>query len=194
MKQTINALGWDCPKPIIATKKALDAIPEGEVVTIVDNKIALDNLMDFAGSLGYQVGYNELEGGIYHVTIIKDRDNAALVTHQEENLVIVVTSDQFGVGSEDFGRVLMKTYLYTLTETDKKPKTLIFMNSGVFLNAVESEEKDTLSELESAGVEILTCGACLNYYGLGNQVGVGIVSNMYNIVEKMNQATNCIKI
>ena len=193
MKQTINALGWQCPKPIIATKKALDNMAEGEVLTIVDNKIALDNLVDFANSLGYQVSYEE-EGGIYNVTTVKDKDAEEQAVKQEENLVIVVTSDQFGVGSEEFGRALMKTYLYSLPEADKKPNTLIFINSGVFLNCVETGEADTIQALEALGVEILTCGACLNFYGLTEQLAVGSISNMYNIVAKMNNATNTIKI
>lgn len=194
MKQTINALGWQCPKPIIATKKALDNMPEGEVLTIVDNKIALDNLVDFANSLGYTVSYTEEEGGIYNVTTVKDKDADGHESTQEENLVIVITGDQFGVGSEDFGRTLMKTYLYTLTEADKKPNTLIFINSGIFLNCVGTGEVETLQTLEALGVEILTCGACLNFYGLTEKLAVGTISNMYNIVAKMNNATNTIKI
>ena len=194
MKQTIDAKGWECPKPIIATKKALDNIPEGEILTIVDNKIALDNLIDFGKSLGYKVSFIEEAGGVYNVTTIKEKGMDAPAVSQEENLVIAVTSDKFGVGSDDLGKALMKSYLYSLTEADKKPNTLIFVNSGVFLNCEGTGEIETLQALEALGVEILSCGTCLNFYGLTEKLVVGSITNMYNIVAKMNNATNTIKI
>ena len=116
------------------------------------------------------------------------------MTGKNDNLVIVVTSDRFGVGSEELGTTLMKSYLFALTEADKLPKTLIFVNKGVTLACEDSASLDALQALADAGVEIMACGACLNFYGLTEALAIGTISNMYMIVNKMNNATNTIKI
>lgn len=194
--RTINAVGWECPKPIIATKQMLDTMCDGTVLTIVDNKIALDNLLDFAKSVGYQCEYENKEG-LYYVNTTKDESCAnvmAELTGKNDNLVIVVTTDRFGVGSDELGATLMKSYLFALTEAEKLPKTLIFINKGVTLACEDSASLDALQALADAGVEIMACGACLNFYGLTEALAVGSISNMYMIVNKMNNATNTIKI
>lgn len=194
--RTINAVGWECPKPIIATKQMLDTMCDGTVLTIVDNQIALDNLLDFAKSVGYQCEYENKEG-LFYVNTTKDENCAdfmAELTGRNDNLVIVVTTDRFGVGSDELGATLMKSYLFALTEAEKLPKTLIFINKGVTLACEDSASLDALQTLADAGVEIMACGACLNFYGLTEALAVGSISNMYMIVNKMNNATNTIKI
>jgi selenium metabolism protein YedF len=191
MKQIINAEGWECPKPIIETKRLLDTMTEGSVITIVDNDIALINLTNFAESLGYKVSHTQ-EKNLYKVTIEKDKDLGAIV--RENSLVIVITTDIFGQGAKELGESLMKGYIYALTEVSPRPKTLIFINSGVFFTVENSVVEESLRALEAEGVEILTCGACLNFYGLADKLVVGKVSNMYTIVEKLNNASNSIKI
>lgn len=193
MTHTINALGWECPKPIIATKRLLDSMTEGAVLTMVDNKLALDNLVDFGKSLGYPVDHRE-EAGIYYVTTTKTKESEAIFSDSSSNLVIVITTNLFGQGSEEFGETLMNSYIYALTEVEPMPKTLIFVNSGVFLTTENSEAENSLQVLANSGVEIITCGACLNFYGLEDKLIIGSVSNMYQIAEKMNKATNTIKI
>ncbi|MGI5825441.1 MAG: sulfurtransferase-like selenium metabolism protein YedF [Bacillota bacterium] len=194
--RTINAVGWECPKPIIATKQMLDTMCEGTVLTIVDNQIALDNLMDFAKSVGYQCEHEEKDG-IFYVKTTKDESceaTMAELTGRNDNLVIAVTSDCFGVGNDDLGATLMKSYLFALTEADKLPQTLIFVNKGVTLACEGSACLDAIQALADAGVEIMACGACLNFYGLTEALAIGTISNMYMIVNKMNNATNTIKI
>ncbi len=195
--RTIDAVGWECPKPIIATKQMLDTMCDGTVLTIVDNKIALDNLMDFAKSVGYQCEHEEKDG-LYYVKTTKDDSCAAVMAEltggHNDNLVIAVTSNCFGVGNDELGSTLMKSYLFALTEADKKPKTLIFVNKGVTLVCEDSPCLDAIQALADEGVEIMACGACLNFYGLTEALVIGTISNMYMIVNKMNNATNTIKI
>ena len=52
---------------------------------------------------------------------------------------------------------------------------------------------EDLKDLASRGVEILTCGTCLNFYGITEKLQVGSVSNMYDIVERMSSADRVIK-
>ena len=192
MKQIINAVGWECPKPVIETKRMLDTMREGTVTTIVDDQVAFNNLINLASSLGYEVSHNE-ENGLIHVSVTKTKDADDLMKGAGD-LVIVIATNCFGEGPKELGENLMKSYLYAQTEVSPKPKTIIFNNSGVFLTTEGSPVEDSLKALEADGVEILICGACLNFYGLTDKLIVGSVTNMYTIVEIMNNAGNTIKL
>ncbi len=195
----IDAKGWLCPKPVIETKKLLDSITDGEVCTLVDNETSVENLKRFAQSSGYGVE-NQKEGDLFKVVITKGDGSQVTETSSvtqassEGSLIIVISSDRLGYGEEELGKSLMKGYLYALTEASKKPKTLIFMNSGVSLTSQGTEALESLQELEKQGVEILSCGACLNFYNLSEKLVIGEASNMYHFVELMNGATNTIKL
>lgn len=191
-KLTLNALGWECPRPIIETKRLLDTIPAGQVLTLVDNSVARDNLLDFAQSQGYSAECQE-EAGVFHITVTKAaaaREGAAPALRP----VILITGDTLGSGAEELGQALLKTYLYALAEAEPQPAGLIFMNQGVFLACEGSAVLDSLEKMAAAGVEILACGACLNFYGLTQALAVGKISNMYDIVRRMNAAANTIRL
>ena len=98
-----------------------------------------------------------------------------------------------GGGSEELGKTLMKAFIYAVTQQDELPKTMLFYNSGVYMTCEDSPAIEDLKSLEAQGVEIMSCGTCLNYYGLSEQLQVGTVTNMYVIVETMEQADLLIK-
>ncbi len=188
-QKELNAIGWQCPKPIIETKKILDSFTEGILTVRVDNAVAFNNLRSFAEDKG--LGFSsEEENDIYVVHLQKTagHDGGGVSGRP----VVVVSSDKFGKGSDVLGENLMKSYLYSLTEVNPKPQSLIFVNSGVFLACQDSAVLDTLATLEEQGVEIFACGACLNFYDLSERLAIGKVGNMYMFVEKMNNAANCI--
>ncbi len=110
------------------------------------------------------------------------------------NQVIVFGSDKFGEGNAELGEILIKGYIYSLMECPPYPKAMLFINSGVKLTALDSPVIEDLRELESKGVEILSCGTCLDFYNIKDKLCVGGVTNMYAIVEMMNSAGNTIKI
>lgn len=112
----------------------------------------------------------------------------------ERNLVLLVGTDKLGSGDDKLGAALMKSYMYALTENDIKPKTMIFVNGGVKLTTEGSDVIESLKNLHANGVEVLSCGTCLDFYNLKDKLLVGEVSNMYTIVEKMNKASNTIKL
>lgn len=111
-----------------------------------------------------------------------------------DDLVVVVSSDAFGAGSEELGKTLMKTYMYSMTEADVKPHTMVFINNGIFLTVEGSPVLEHVQALAGAGVTIYSCGACLNYHGLEDKLAVGEVTNMYSVVELMNDAGSVIKL
>jgi len=200
-KIEIDARGQACPKPVIMTKKELDNIKEGIVVTIVDNEVAKNNVSKLANSLGYEYKAEDISENEYVITIIKKSEELGEEEHVEtkskdiqDDKVVVFSSDTMGKGSEELGRVLIKSFIYTLTEATPYPSTLIFYNSGVFLTCEGSPVLEDLKKLEENGVEIISCGTCLDYYNLKEKLQVGQISNMYTIYEKMRNAGNIINI
>jgi len=99
--------------------------------------------------------------------------------------VILVGTDRLGRGSDELGSVLMRSFLYTLTQLPSPPGTLIFINAGVHLTTEGSPVLDELRQLQDRGTEILSCGTCLDYFGLREKLAVGRVTNMYEIVETL---------
>ena len=90
--------------------------------------------------------------------------------------------------------ILMKAFLNTLWDYEPKPARLLFINSGVRLTTEGSEVLETLELLEKKGVQMFSCGTCLEYYNLRDKQSVGLVSNMYATVDALLQATKVIKV
>lgn len=190
----IDARGVKCPQPVIMTKKALEEIEEGQIISIVDNITAKENVSRLASSMNLEYAIDEKDG-CYYISINKIKDNKnENMNNEADNIVIVITSNKLGSGDKELGEVLMKSYTYALTEVSPVPKTIIFLNSGVKLTTEGSAVLDNIEKLQQAGVEIISCGTCLDFYGLKEKLMVGIVGNMYSIVEKMHNATKVINV
>jgi len=102
--------------------------------------------------------------------------------------VIVVSEDKMGRGNAELGTVLIKAFMHTVAGQAKKPDVMIFYNTGVQLTVQGSDVLEDLKQLEGEGVQILVCGTCLNYFEIKDKLAVGVVSNMYDIVEIMSSA------
>ena len=187
----IECVGMACPMPVINTKKYFDSIEEGIAEVIVDNEVAKNNICKYAEGCGYTFNAIEKDGN-YIINIEKNGQNK--VAKNEDDFVIVVSTDKLGQGNDDLGTILMKGYLYTLSENDVIPKELIFLNGGVKLTVKGSEVLESLETLEKRGVKILSCGTCLDFYGIKEDLAIGEISNMYTIVESMNTSNKVIKL
>ena len=192
MNKIVDATGKLCPMPIIMTKKALKEIEEGVVETFIDSEISKENLEKMAREMGLSFETTE-ENGIYHVKITKDIKANEETEIKDEKTVMVIASDQMGDGSEELGKILMKGFIYTLTEMEKVPSTILFYNSGAKITVEGSESIEDLKILEERGTEILTCGTCLNYYCIEDKLAIGEISNMYTIIERQTEATKVIR-
>jgi selenium metabolism protein YedF len=195
MEKQVDARGLACPQPVVITKKALEEIEKGKVVVIVDSEVARDNLVKLAKSLDCSVNVEESNGD-YHINILKGEAVGLSKMVQETNgdFIILVTSQYMGKGSDELGGILMKGFFYALSESYNLPQAVIFMNSGVKLTVEGTEILESLSVLESKGVEILSCGTCLDYFNLKDKLVKGGVTNMYTIVERLNEAKKVITI
>ncbi|MBC7087880.1 MAG: sulfurtransferase-like selenium metabolism protein YedF [Tissierellales bacterium] len=194
----IDARGLECPKPVILTKNELDKIEEGKVKTTVDNEVARENLIKLATSINANYEVESLEGGLFTVTIEKKSIEAKNTTKKmvevDENFVIAIQSEHMGRGDDKLAKILIKSFIYTVRETKPYPNTMVFFNSGVKLTVEGSEVLDDLKALEEAGVEIISCGTCLDYFNLKDKLSVGNISNMYTIYEKIRNSTNVVTI
>jgi selenium metabolism protein YedF len=189
----IDCKGLKCPQPVINTKKYFDSIETGEATVIVDNEVAKNNISKFCSSNKLKYSIEEREK-LYYINIKKEISSCEVMNFDDNSLVIVITSDKFGNGDDKLGETLMKSYLYALSESDKIPNDLLFLNSGVKLTSKGSEVLESLNKLRERGVYIASCGVCLDFYNLKEKLAIGEITNMYTIVEKMNKASKTIKI
>lgn len=206
----VNAMGDTCPIPVVKTKNAIKELNgAGEVMTLVDNEIAVQNLTKMANQKGYGVKSQKLGEGQYEVimTISENAETAVETTKEQseespsicypdarkKNTVVVLSTSTMGSGDDELGAILMKGFIYALSQQEELPSTILMYNGGAKISCEESPSIDDLKSLEAQGVEILTCGTCLNHYGLTDKLKVGEVTNMYVIAEKLSQADLIIK-
>ena len=206
MKETLNCMGLACPLPVVNAKKAMEAFTEdGTLVVQVDNETAVQNLTRLAGKKGFAVSSAQKAEKAFEVSIEvkaaaapESADASPLVitacdTGAGRGSVVVLSSDKMGSGDDKLGTALMKAFLFALTNVDPIPETIIAYNRGVFLTTEGSEVLEDLKNLEAAGTKIVSCGTCLNFYGLTEKLAVGSVSNMYDIVDLQNGAARIIR-
>lgn len=200
---TVNAMGDACPIPVVKTKKAMDALTHAEEIeTLVDNEIAVSNLTKLANQKGFPVRSEKLGEGRYHVIISAAAADGAAEAEADfqcepcagtKNTVVVISSDCMGEGDPVLGKTLLKGFIYALSQQEVLPKTMLFYNGGAKITCEDSPAIEDLKAMAAEGVEILTCGTCLNHYGLADKLQVGEVTNMYVIAEKMTSATLIVK-
>ena len=182
----INAMGEACPLPVVKTLRALQSLGgAGSVETLVDNETAVQNLRRLAESKGFTI--TSAEGA----ELPKEEAIACTAPAAQKKTVVIISTDHMGEGNEELGRALLKAFLFALTQQETLPAAILFYNAGAAVTCEGSASLEDLQALQSQGVEILTCGTCLNYYGLTEKLRVGEVTNMYVIAEKQLQA-DCI--
>lgn len=204
--EVIDARKKACPQPVIMTKQKVD---EGltEITVIVDNDTAKSNVTKLGNKLNFKTSIEEKDDGIYiYLQKPENKNNQGKNTEatvQKENLEIVgikqsrgyvFSTDKLGNGNDDLGKILMKGFIYALSQKKPYPQFLIFLNSGVKLTVEGSDSLDDLKKFEEANVKIISCGTCLDFFGIKDKLFVGTVSNMYDIVETISDSTNTITI
>lgn len=202
----IDAFGLQCPKPLVLAKKELDA-GVTDLAVQVDNETAVKNLTRLGSKKGMAVSVDAIEGGwlisfapgdgtqATDIAIPQAAPAGAVCGPGGCGYAVFVNHDAVGEGDPQLGRNLVKMALYTLSEADEVPSSLLFMNGGVKLIAGPDAEQqcvDNVATLQEKGTEVLVCGTCLNFFGIGDDLKVGEVSNMYDILERMHEAAKVI--
>jgi selenium metabolism protein YedF len=159
----------------------------------VDNPGSRDNVERFAQNQGATVDVKE-KGTDFYLRIHKiGACEIAKSTQKPEKVVVYINSNLLGVGEEALGTILMRSFLKTLLDLKPTPSKLIFINSGVRLTTEGSEVLESLKAISERGIEILSCGTCLDFYGLKEKLKVGIISNMYDIAQSLLEADRLIR-
>lgn len=206
-KEVVNALGQRCPVPVVMATRALREMREPGLLEIhVDDEIAVQNLTRMASGHQCAVHSEQKAEREFVVTIeVTEVQNSAksavppaeepapvCIPDQRGDVVVAISSACMGTGDDQLGATLMKGFIFALTQLETLPKTILFYNGGAKLTTAESASLEDLKSLEALGVEIWTCGACVNYYNLPAPA-VGQVTNMYSIAEMLTTAGKVVR-
>jgi selenium metabolism protein YedF len=192
----IDCRGLACPQPVITTRQALDQLKEGDMIVIVDNASSCNNVERFVQSQGCSVDIREEGQDFYlHVQKVSSKvgEKRTQPDEKAKKVVVYINSHLLGGGDETLGSFLMKAFLKTLLDLETQPSRLILVNSGVQLAAKDSKVLETLQMLTAKGVEIVCCGTCIDFYELKSKMRIGMISNMYDIIQSMLEADRVIK-
>lgn len=191
----LDLRGKPCPIPVIEVKKLLASAPPGRIVAVlVDNDIARQNLQKLAEGLGHGFRHEDAGGGAIRAVFELREACRPMDADPGGGLVVAIGSDAMGRGSDELGKTLMKSFIFSLTEQDVLPEHILFFNGGVHLTCEGSAALDDLAGLAAKGVFINSCGACLNYYKKTELLRVGDVTNMYAILGAMAQAKRLVNL
>jgi len=194
--KTIDCCGMTCPLPVIETKNALEKEAVNEICVVVDNLVSSENVMRFLQSQGFTVSVMQLDGK-YRIegtkTLELTEPLPASGPVSAKKTLVFIDGETVGRGSEELGAILMRSFLFTLKELNPLPWRIIFINSGVKLAVEGSPLLTVLGELADLGLEIISCGTCLDYFQIKDKLAAGRVSNMYEIASSFLEATNVIK-
>ena len=200
----VDARGLPCPQPVIKTKEALEQSRGEPLQVVISNKESHDNVIRFLTHSGVEIDRVEEKSGEFFVLTKKSEGKIQIAAPQEVvscdpqstgiGTTIFINKDRIGHGSDELGSNLIKAFIATIKDLSVQPKTICFMNSGVKLTLQGTETLPYLKDLEARGVEMLVCGTCLGYFNVKEQLGVGRISNMYDISETMLKSSKVITI
>ena len=197
--QKKDCRGIACPQPVLITKELIDQFPDELIEIQVDNEAARENVTRFFKSQGWEVSLKEADDGSFYITGAPgtcEITHAATKTEEPttQKILIFIPTNCFGVGDDELGKALMKNFILTLKEMGPDLWRIILVNGGVKLAVKGSPVLSALYELEKAGIDILVCGTCLEYFKLMGEKAVGHTTNMLDIVTSMQIASKVVRI
>jgi len=199
--KTINTKGLLCPKPLILTKKALkEAKVNEQFIVLIDNKTSRQNVERFLKDNNAKSECSQ-EGNVFKLIVTKlvegfvspDVEKCYEIPQEGKGLNgkhVYVFKNK--VAEDDLGEMLTIGFIETLQEVEPLPDKIIFYHKGVFLALEDSTVLEELQQLEKKGIEILICGKCVDFYDVKDKVKVGIVTNAYDILKALTDASHLI--
>jgi len=192
---TLDCRGQQCPQPVVQTRRLMLAQPASTLKVLVDDDVARDNVARLAKSLGYAASIDQSDT-TFEISLTPGEAPEKAVPNAASSgpTIIFIASDQMGNGDEKLGQILMKNFIFTLIEADKTPDAIYFVNNGVKLTVGGSDVIEALEKLANHGVDIASCGLCLEYFMVKEALAVGRVSNMLELVNALKGAGNIIRL
>jgi selenium metabolism protein YedF len=193
--ETLDCRGQQCPQPVVQTRKLMLAQPASALKVLVDDDVSRDNVTRLAKSLGYSVSVNQVEEN-FEISLSPGvaPEKAIVGTAKPRPTVIFIASDEMGCGDAKLGQILMTNFIFTLIESDTSPDAIYFVNNGVKLTVGGSDVIEPLAELANRGVDIASCGLCLEFFNVKETLAVGRISNMLELVNALEGAGNIIRL
>lgn len=194
--KTIDCRNMACPLPVVTVKRALEEQGAETLTVLLDNGAPRENVARFARSRGYEVSETVTDTVITLVITGSGESVVALspIVAVSARRSLLVTSDRLGDGPEELGRLLMKNFIITLLESVELPDKILFVNTGVLLATEGSELLEALDKLGNRGVEVLSCGVCLDFFGKRDALRAGSVTNMFTIVETLMSDNGAVRL
>ena len=201
-EKLVDARNLACPEPVMLTRKAMLETDADRVRVLVTSDVPAENIQRLARSQGW-TPVVERQGAEIVLTLTRESPVAGQSEQQTQpqpaatvagpRIVVLISSHLLGSGEERLGQILMRAFVKTLREVEPRPARIIFVNSGIFLTTEGSELIDDLQLLNRAGIEIMSCGTCLDFYRKLEVLRVGVVSNMYDIATALLQADRVVR-
>lgn len=203
----LDMTGQPCPIPVVQAKKLLaDPAVEGVAVT-VDNIVAVQNLEKMAKGLGYGFSYKADGERLFLVSLLRGENSVLPTAPADADIqceptpldtgdgpTVLITGDSLGSGAEALGKILIKGFIFSLTELSPAPKSVIFLNGGAHLTTEGANTVPDLKVLAEKGCEILTCGTCANFFELTDKLAVGSITDMMGITTRIAAAVRLLSV
>jgi selenium metabolism protein YedF len=191
--KTIDCRKQQCPYPVVEARKLILSTPGVALTVLVGDDIARENVSRLATHQGYEVRQETIDGG-FALTLQPGTPTTATATAPATGKTVAfIGSDVMGSGSDELGRLLLRNFIFTMSEQNTVPDLLLFVNAGVKLTTSGSEVLEALDRLACKGADIASCGLCLDYFHLKEQLVAGRTTNMLEILEAMQQAGRLIR-
>jgi len=193
-----------CPGPVLKLRELLNA-GEREITMHVADELCRSNVTRFAASRNAEAEVEDPGDGTFVVRINAGEDSTGSRAGEEAFMVsevpgtvagphvVQITAGIMGSGDDELGALLLRSFLKTQAELERKPDAILFYNDGVKLCCEGSYLIDDLLGLEEAGVEIIACGTCLNFFELADQLRVGRVTDMLEIAGRLADAGSIVR-
>lgn len=189
----LDVRGMACPMPVVSVKRALEG-EQDTLKVLLDDGAPRENVKRFAEGRGYQVQEAQVSGGFALTISGSEKGEAKAAAEKGGATVMLIGSDRLGDGPEELGRLLMKNFIITLIDLPEPPDRMLFLNTGVLLTSEGSEVIEALEALGNRGVEVLSCGVCLDYFKKKESLAAGTVTNMFTIAESLLTARSVVRL
>lgn len=201
--KTIDTRGKLCPAPLMMTRQAIKEAVTGEKIEVItDNETACSNLLHYLDELKITGVHTSEQDNIKRICFEipehadDQTDMEPLCPTPGKNTrtgyVVVIKSDRMGTGDDELGHILMRAFINSLSEADTLPDSIILYNSGIHTALRNTDTAASLRKLEDKGITIYACGTCLDYYGVKDQLAIGVISNMYKITQLVTQTSHVV--
>ncbi len=194
--ETLDCRGLQCPQPVVQTRRTMLAQPADSFKVLVDDDVSRDNIIRLAKSLAYTSSIDQTEA-TFEISLTPGEAPAEIAATSEASsgpTILFIGSDEMGSGDAKLGQILMKNFIFTLIEADTTPDAIYFVNNGVKLTVGGSDVIEALERLADHGVDIASCGLCLEFFEAKDSLAVGRISNMLELVNALEGAGNIIRL